>query len=317
MRVMVTGGAGFIGSHVVDALLQAGHSVLVLDNLSSGIAGQVRREAQLSVRDILDHGEWQLAAFDFGCQAIIHLAAQVSVARSVQDPYLDAKENILGSLSVLQAGRELGVQKVVFASSAAVYGDPTCIPITEEHPTTPTSPYGIAKLSVENYLRAYASLFSLDFTVLRFSNVYGPRQNAHGEAGVVSAFAERLATGKPPVIHGDGEQTRDFVFVRDVARAVVSALTRGSGATLNIGTGHQVKINEVCSILTGKFGSDVPPMMDSARPGDIRHSCLDPTRAFEELGWKAEVELREGLGQTAEWVAQSVSKRQVAAVLEQ
>ncbi len=295
MKVLVAGGAGFIGFHTVRALRAAGCLPVVVDNLS--------RSAYLPPQPFY---RVDLLSFELKGllqrerpKAVIHLAAQADVGLSVADPLLDARENILASLHLLQGCVAAGAAKVIFASSAAVYGEPKRLPIDEEHPCRPTSPYGAAKLSVEHYLRVFRTLHGLEYTILRYANVYGPRQGLRGEGGVVAAFCGRLGEGLSVKIYGDGEQTRDFVYVGDVARANVLALTKADGETLNIGSGEEVSINRLSRLLQERFPGSPPPAYHPPRPGDLRRSALDPSRARRLLGWSPQVPLGEGLGETA------------------
>jgi UDP-glucose 4-epimerase len=295
MKVLVAGGAGFIGFHTVRALRAAGCLPVVVDNLS--------RSAYLPPQPFY---RVDLLSFELKGllqrerpKAVIHLAAQPDVGLSVADPLLDARENILASLNLLQGCVAAGAAKVIFASSAAVYGEPKRLPIDEEHPCRPTSPYGAAKLSVEHYLRVFRTLHGLEYTILRYANVYGPRQGLGGEGGVVAAFCRRLGKGLGVKIYGDGEQTRDFIYVEDVARANVLALTKGDGETLNISSGEEVTINRLSRLLQASFPGSPAPSFHSPRRGDLRRSILDPSRARRVLGWSPQVSLQEGLFETA------------------
>lgn len=300
MKVLVTGGAGFIGSHTVDALAAAGARVSVLDNLSTG------RIENLKQRVDFYHGDLVEKDFVFHCvekespEVIIHLAAQASVPKSLAAPERDAGVNILGSLHILEAARLYGARKVVFASSAAVYGMPRYLPVDEHHPAQPLSGYGLSKHTVERYLDLYRGLYGLDYTVLRYANVYGPRQDALGEGGVVSVFIDRILDGEQPVIHGDGGQTRDFVFVSDVAAASLCAMDRAGGMTLNVGTGCSVTVNALFEIIKKAADYKGPALYGPPRPGDIRDSRMDCKRAARNLGWTAGTGLEQGIKNTLE-----------------
>ncbi|MFZ5634575.1 MAG: NAD-dependent epimerase/dehydratase family protein [Bacillota bacterium] len=300
MKVLVTGGAGFIGSHIVDALVDGGARAAVLDDLSTGMLENIKKEVNFY------HGDLRDREFVFRCLqrerpgVIIHQAAQVSVPKSLADPAEDARVNIVGSLNLLEAARAGGVKKVVYASSAAVYGAPEHLPADERHPVRPISGYGLSKYAVERYLDLYRDLYGLDYTVLRYANVYGPRQDARGEGGVVAVFIDRLLRGEQPVIFGDGRQTRDFVCVSDVVRANLCAIEGGSGMTFNIGTGRPVTVNRLFDILKEVAGCSGSPLYGSPRPGDIRDSWLDCGRAESVLGWTAGVDLEQGLRYTFE-----------------
>jgi UDP-glucose 4-epimerase len=298
MRILVTGGAGFIGSHVADAYLDAGHDVLVLDNLSTGKQENVPDRAKFVLGDICsDVGEEAIRSFR--PDVLSHHAAQVDVRRSVADPLSDAQVNILGLLRLLEASRGNGVRKVVFASSGgAGYGDQDYFPADERHPARPVSPHGVAKMATEMYLHYYRTQYGLEYTALRYANVYGPRQNPQGEAGVVAVFALRLLQNQLAVINGDGLQTRDFVHVGDVVKANVAALDRGDGMAINIGTGVETDVNTVFRLLRELTGSRQQEIHGDAAAGEQRRSVLENRMAFEELGWYPEVSLEEGLSGT-------------------
>jgi UDP-glucose 4-epimerase len=295
MKVLVTGGAGFIGSHIVDALAVGGAEVAVLDNLATGRIENVRRDVAFYRGDLMDR------EFVFGCvererpEVIIHQAAQASAPKSLADPSEDAAINIVGSVNLLEAARAGVVRKVVYASSAAVYGNPRRLPVDHLHPVDPISFYGLSKYTVERYLAIYGELYGLDYTVLRYANVYGPRQDAGGEGGVVSIFADRLQRGEQPVIYGDGEQTRDFIHVFDVARANLCAMEKGSRMAFNIGTGRPVTVNRLFEILKEAAGYSGRPLYGPPRPGDIRDSWLEDSRTGEALGWTAGINLELGI----------------------
>ena len=300
MNVLVTGGAGFIGSHVVDALIAQGHHVAVMDNLTTGKRAHVNPEAVFHHNDIRDPAIEDIIS-TFQAEVVIHHAAQIEVAKSVAFPALDAETNIIGSICLLEACRKRGVRKVIYASSAAVYGVPQTLPIAENHPVAPLSGYGISKHTVEHYLSIYKDLYGLDYTILRYANAYGIRQDPRGEGGVVSVFTQRLLSGKPCIIQGDGSQTRDFVYVTDIAQANCLALTRSDGDILNIGTGTAVTIKQLCDIMSGltpdaKLVEYAPP-----RPGDIHDSCFDSGLARKNLEWEPQVSLQEGLECTLEY----------------
>jgi len=306
MRILVTGGAGFIGSHVAEAYVRAGHEVLVLDDLSSGKKENVPDEARFVLCDV-DSETAAEAVRTFRPEVVNHHAAQMNVRRSVADPLFDARVNILGTLRLLEASREAGVRKVVFASSGgAGYGEPEGAASKERQPVRPVSPYGVAKMSVELYLHYYRVQHGLDYTALRYANVYGPRQDPHGEAGVVAIFCSRLLRGQAAVINGDGEQTRDYVYVDDVVRANLLALERGSGLALNIGTGVETSVNTLFRTLRRLAGSRQEEIHGPPMPGEQRRSCLDNRLAFEELGWYPEVSLEEGLSRTLDFFRQKI-----------
>jgi len=299
MRILVTGGAGFIGSHVVDAFVGAGHRVAVVDNLSTGSRTWLNPTARLHVMDVRSARLGEVFEAERP-EAVAHLAAQAAVSRSVADPVFDASVNIQGGLNLLDCCRRFGVGRVIYSSSGgAGYGDTDRIPTPEDHPTLPMSPYGVSKVAFELYLDAWRGLFGTRGISLRYANVYGPRQSPEGEAGVVAIFCHRLLTGQQPIINGDGEQTRDYVYVEDVAGANLRALERPevTGA-VNIATGIETSVNELYRALTSGAGLDTPPAHAAPRPGEQRRSCLDPAAAGRRLDWTPSVPLREGLART-------------------
>lgn len=301
MRILVTGGAGFIGSHVVNAYLEAGHQVFVVDNLATGRRENLDPRAELFVMDICDPALQGLLA-DLRPQVVNHHAAQPSVKVSVDDPLLDARTNVLGLINVLEASRCAGVEKFIYiASGGAMYGEPDYLPVDEDHPIRPMCPYAVTKAVGEHYLRFYEHEYGLRWTSLRYANVYGPRQDPYGEAGVVAIFTEQLLTGQTPVIHWDGEQQKDFVYVGDCARANLLALEGGDGQAYNVGTGRGTSINRLYETLLQVMGLDVTPNRGPKRPGDIRTSYLDCTKIARHLGWRAEINLEEGLRRTVEY----------------
>jgi UDP-glucose 4-epimerase len=295
MRVLVTGGAGFIGSHMVKALLGAGFDAALLDNLSTGKAEGITLGARFYKGDILDGDFINYCVSKEGPGVIIHLAAQVSVPKSLENPVFDANINISGSVNLLEAARFNGVKKVIYASTAAVYGHPGHLPLDESHPVQPLSGYGLSKYTVERYLCLYRELYGLDYTVLRYSNVYGPGQSAAGEGGVVAVFLDRILKGEQPVVFGDGHQSRDFIHVSDVVSANLSALVRGGGEVLNIGTGRAVSINKLLQIIKKETGWPGEPLHQPPRPGDIRESWYDVRKAAGILGWSALTGLEQGI----------------------
>ena len=303
MKILVTGGAGFIGSHVVDAYVGAGHDVVVVDDLSSGKETNLNPRARFYKADICVpeiEEIFQVERFDL----VNHHAAQIDVRRSVADPAEDARINILGGLNVLGLAVRHAVQQFIFASTGgAIYGE-AAIPTPESHPANPVNPYGVAKLAMENYLRAFQVTHGLRYLVLRYTNVYGPRQDAFGEAGVVAMFSGRLLTGKSPMVFGGGEQTRDYVFVGDVARANLLALHRLACTALNVGTGIETSVNELLDRLRAVSGVKADARHQPARAGELRRSAVNPKRARDLLGWTPEIGLEEGLRQTFDWFAE-------------
>ena len=298
MKVLVTGGAGFIGSHVADLALAAGHDVLVLDDLSGGRRENLDGRARLHVLDVRSREAAELIG-DERPDAIFHLAAQMDVRRSVADPSFDADVNIRGFINLLEAAVRAGVKRVVFSSTGgAIYGEQDFFPADESHPTRPCSPYGVSKASSELYLNYYRAQYGLSYAALRYANVYGPRQNPHGEAGVVAIFCERLLTGRECVIYGDGGQTRDFVFVRDVARANLLALTSDFVGALNVGTGVETNVNDLYAMLAEAAGVQTPARHEPGKPGEQRRSVITAAKAGRVLGFVPEVSLKEGIAET-------------------
>jgi UDP-glucose 4-epimerase len=299
--MLVTGGAGFIGSHVTDVFLDAGHEVWALDDLSSGRRENLHPEVRLVVADIRSPDAARMVEaerFDVMC----HLAAQMDVRRSVTDPRFDADVNVAGFLNLLEAARKSGVRKVVFSSTGgAIYGEQDVYPAPETHPTRPVSPYGVSKASGELYLGYYRAQYGLRSTALRYANVYGPRQNPHGEAGVVAVFSERLLRGDGCTVNGTGEQTRDFVFGPDVARANLLAATGDVEGPVNVGTGIETDVNRLYALLARAAGVERPAQHAPAKPGEQLRSSVDPSRAAKVLGWRPTVVLEEGLRRTVVW----------------
>jgi UDP-glucose 4-epimerase len=301
VKVVVSGGAGFIGSHVCDLFLAAGHQVVALDNLSTGRRENVARDVALVVADIRSREGADVIRRERP-DVLCHLAAQMDVRRSVLDPRFDAECNILGMLNLLEAAREARVGKVVFSSTGgAIYGEQDVFPAPETHPTRPVSPYGVSKAAGELYLGYYRAQYGLRSVALRYANVYGPRQNPHGEAGVVAIFSERLLGKKPCTIYGTGRQTRDFVFGPDAARANLLAAEGDVEGPLNIGTGVETDITHLHALLAAVAGAREPPNYAEAKPGEQLRSSLDNRLAARALGWSPSVTLDEGLGQTLAW----------------
>jgi UDP-glucose 4-epimerase len=298
MKVLVTGGAGFIASHIVDAYIQLNHEVYIIDDLSTGQARNINSSAKVYTVDIADPKAGRLIA-EIQPHVLNHHAAQMDVRRSVADPAFDARVNIIGFINLLEACKDTGVKRVIFSSSGgAVYGDREPIPATEAHETLPLSPYGVSKLTGELYLGYYSMAFGLPYVALRYANVYGPRQSTKGEAGVVAIFISQLLAGKNPVINGDGKQTRDYVFVGDVVRANIAALDSEAIGAVNIGTGKETDVVTLCELLREGVGSRVKPVHGPAKLGEQRRSCLDTSLASAVFGWRPEVTLEEGLRRT-------------------
>jgi UDP-glucose 4-epimerase len=308
MRALVTGGAGFIGSTLVDRLLAEGNSVDVVDDLSTGSLTNLTDARAGAAHDLSFHrlDVRSPTIIDLGArrrwEVIFHLAAQADVRVSVERPAFDAEVNIIGTLNVLEAARAAGTRKVVLAGSGGtLYGEPSELPVPESAPQRPLSPYGVSKKSAGDYLVAYRELHGIEFTVLALGNVYGPRQDPHGEAGVVAIFAGLLLDGKACTIFGDGEQTRDFVYVDDVVDAFARAADRGDGLLMNIGTGTEVSVNRLYQVMSELAGVTSPPTYAPPRAGELQRSSLDPARAAIQLGWKAWTPLEVGTGNVLRW----------------
>jgi UDP-glucose 4-epimerase len=302
MKVLVTGGAGFIGSHVVDVMVEAGHQVSIVDSLWKRGGGKLENlnpQARFYPVDVRDPGLAEVFETERP-EVICHLAAQHSVSISTEVPVYDADVNILGLINLLQTCVQHGVRKVIFASSAATYGVVNVMPVREDTPQHPESPYGITKMASEHYLRCWRQLYGLEFTALRYGNVYGPRQDPSGEAGVIAIFTNAILNRAPVRIDWDGEQQKDYVYVRDVARANLSALDRGDGEAFCIATGKGTSVNELYQHLTDIVGYRVEVQRAPKRPGDIRLSYFDCTKAKEQLGWEPQVDLAQGMRLTVE-----------------
>lgn len=300
MRALVTGGAGFIGSHITDALLDAGHTVTVIDDLSRGRRAQVNAAATFVELDITSPRLGSAFA-EARPDIVFHEAAQIDVRELVRDPLHDADVNVVGTVNVLRAAVDVGARRVVFASSGgAIYGDTEVIPTPEDHPCRPELPYGTAKLCAEAYGGTFSRQAGLEFVALRYANVYGPRQDPHGEAGVVAIFATRLVHGMPVVINGDGTQTRDYVHVHDVVRANLAAVDGPSG-TYNIGTGIETDVNALYGMLAQATGVGVDAEHGPAKPGEQHRSCLDPAGTRERLGWSAAISFEDGVRSTVDF----------------
>jgi UDP-glucose 4-epimerase len=298
VKVLVTGGAGFIGSHVCDEFASHGQTVVALDNLSTGSKRNLSSAVPLVELDIRSP---EAAAYiaNLKPDVICHLAAQMDVRKSVEDPRFDAESNIVGMLNLLEAARRARVKKFIFSSTGgAIYGEQDVFPAPESHPTRPVSPYGVSKAAGELYLGYYRAQYGLDYVALRYANVYGPRQNPHGEAGVVAIFAGRLVARESCTIFGEGTQSRDFVFGKDVARANYLAFERDFVGPINIGTGIETDINRIYELLAAAGGVKQPAIHAAAKPGEQRRSCVDPSLAKRVLGWSPTVPLEEGLPQT-------------------
>ncbi|HVN87895.1 MAG TPA: NAD-dependent epimerase/dehydratase family protein [Candidatus Binatia bacterium] len=301
MKILVTGGAGFIASHIVDGYIAAGHEVVVIDDLSSGKRDNVNPKARFVQLDIQDPAVGEVFARERP-EVLNHHAAQMDVRRSVADPVFDARVNLIGLLNLMEHGRRNGLRRVIFASSGGtVYGEQETFPAPETHPLAPVSPYGVAKLASERYLYYYATEYRIPYLACRYANVYGPRQNPHGEAGVIAIFTEKLLRGEQPIINGDGKQTRDYVFVADLVRANVAALASDYTGALNFGNGIETDVNTLYQHLVPLCGPPRPEQHGPAKPGEQRRSVVDASAAGRVLNWRPEVSLADGLRQTVEW----------------
>lgn len=297
MKAVVTGGAGFIGSHLVEELLLQGAKVHVLDNLVSGQLKNVHPLAVMHIEDIRSQGAKQIIMREKP-DVVFHLAAQADVGQSIREPKYDADMNINGTINILEACREASVKKIIFASTSGVYGNLQKDLISEKDLTMPISYYGLSKLTAESYIRLFHQLYGLSYTILRYGNVYGPRQSAKGEGGVIAIFLDRIKKGMPLMIHGDGEQTRDFVYVKDVVRANIAAVEKGDQETIQVSTGRSVSVNHLVKMLTQIYGSPIETIYTHARTGDIKHSCLDNKKARQLLQWNPQVDIFNGLTET-------------------
>ncbi|MCS7230345.1 MAG: SDR family oxidoreductase [Candidatus Kryptonium sp.] len=310
MNILVTGGAGFIGSHVVDAYIQLGHNVIVVDNLSTGSIENLNPKAKFYQIDIRDDKVEEVFK-DEKIDIVNHHAAQMDVRKSVEDPIYDADVNIIGSLKLLQFSIKYGVQKFIFASTGgAVYGEQDYFPADEDHPTRPLSPYGVAKLTVEKYLYFYKEVHGLNYVILRYANIYGPRQNPHGEAGVVAIFTSKMLKGEQPIINGDGLQTRDYTYVGDVVRANVLALDYEKSDVFNIGTGLETDVNTLFYKLKSLTGATCDEIHGPAKPGEQRRSVISYQKIYKAMGWKPEISLDEGLKLTVEFFKNKFQTKQ-------
>ena len=301
MNAMVMGGAGFIGSHIVDSLVTQGYTATVFDDLSSGKRGNLGAGIALTVGDVRDkHAVGTAVSNDVGC--VFHLAAQIDVRKAVEDPGLDAQVNVGGTINVLNVCVASHVRRFVMSSTGgALYGEPSALPANEQSAIRPLSPYGVSKYCAEQYVEYFHRMYGLETVILRYANVYGPRQDPNGEAGVVGIFARRILLGQKCIIYGDGEQTRDFVFVVDVANANMLAM-QGPLGTFNIGTGVETPLNQLLAAFERVVGHPVARQHEPARGGEVQRIALNAEKARHEMGWKPSVSLEDGLAQTLEWV---------------
>lgn len=301
MKILATGGAGFIASHVVDALVEKGHELVVVDNLYCGFEKNVNPKTKFYKLDIGDPQMQSLVA-DFQPEMVIHHAAQMDVRKSVSDPMFDATTNVIGSLNLLEACRKNGVRKFMFSSTGgAIYGEQDYFPADEEHPLRPLSPYGITKLCLEKYLFYYKEVFGLEHVILRYGNIYGPRQNPHGEAGVIAIFIKKMLAGEQPVINGSGTQTRDYTYVGDVVQANLLALDYQKSGIFNVGTGIETDVNRLFAVINSALGNPAKEVHAEAKAGEQQRSVLSTQKIREELGWSPKINLEDGLQLTVNW----------------
>ncbi|MHA1482283.1 MAG: NAD-dependent epimerase/dehydratase family protein [Candidatus Heimdallarchaeaceae archaeon] len=300
-KILVSGGAGFIGSHLTDKLIDKGHNVVVADNLSTGEKENLNPKAKFYETDICDSEITQIFREEKP-EIVFHFAAQIDVRKSIDNPMSDAEINILGSLNLLENCRKVDIKKFIFISSGgAVYGDTNIIPTSETQPENPESPYGIAKMTIEKYLSFYKKTFGINYTILRPANVYGPRQNSKGEGGVVAVFCDKMLRNEEVMINGDGEQTRDFVFVDDVVNAALLSMEQEKSDIYNIGMRIETNINEIFRKIKELTNSNCEEIHAPGKPGEQKRSCLDNSKAKKEINWEPEYNLEKGLRNTIKW----------------
>lgn len=300
MKVLVTGGAGFIGSHIVDRLIEQSYDVVIIDNLSTGKFENIHAKVKMYQIDITSEQVKEVFAIEKP-NFVIHQGAQIDVQKSLKDPMFDAQVNILGTINILENCKTYGVEKIVYASSAAVYGTPDYLGVDEKHTVDPLSFYGISKHTPEHYIKAYSYLYGLNYTILRYANVYGIRQDPKGEGGVISIFVDKLLNNEAPIIFGDGEQTRDFIYVSDIADANIAALSNGNNTIFNISCNKQTSINKLVEVMNKIANTNLEPIYKEVRSGDIVHSYLDNDKAIESLDWRPKFTLNEGLDRTIKY----------------
>ncbi|MBA9086783.1 UDP-glucose 4-epimerase [Fontibacillus solani] len=297
MRILVTGGCGFIGSHLVDRLIEEMHEVVVVDNLSSGFIQNLNTAARFVEIDICDKTISDVFE-DFRPELVYHLAAQVDVQKSINMPGFDANVNIIGSINILNQCLKYGVNKIVYASSAAIYGNPKKLPINENFDSRPISYYGLSKYTPESYIKVFSDMNNIRYTILRFANVYGERQSYQGEGGVISIFFNKYLNNETPIIYGDGTQTRDFIYVKDIVSANVLVMNKGDNEIFNVSTNTPVNINEIANKISRITKVSIEPIYRPAREGDIKDSFLDNTKMFKQLNWKPSFSIEQGLLET-------------------
>lgn len=302
MKVIVTGGAGFISSHVVDLLIDNNYEVCIIDNLTHGSVKNINKKAkfyEMDIRDAKLKEIFQIEKPDY----VIHNAAQISVPASIDDPMNDASINIMGTINVLEACSSVNVKKIIYPASAAIFGEPSYLPIDEAHPLEMLSPYGVTKHTVEHYLKVYKGLYNIDYVALRCANVYGPRQDSSGEGGVIAIFCEKLLKDEIPYIYGDGNQIRDFVYVKDVAKAYLMALNSDISGIYNVSTNVKITINELFKIINKLLNKNISCIYTDERKGDIRESYMTYDKIEKKIGWKPETSITEGLEETLSYYA--------------
>ena len=307
-KILVTGGAGFIGSHIVDKLISQNNKVVIIDNLSTGQKENINKKARFYKADITNKKIKEIFKKEKP-DIVFHLAAQINVRKSIQNPFLDTKVNVLGSLNIFQAAKESNVKKIIFSSTGgAIYGKAKKTPTPETCQPKPQSPYGLSKLTTENYLKLYHKLFNINYTILRYSNVYGPRQNTLAEAGVIAIFTKQLLKSKTPVINGTGKQERDYVYVKDVVSANLSSLKRGDNKTFNIGTSKKTSVNQIFKTLSQKINPQIKAKHGPSIKGEIKTSALNIRKAKNNLNWKPKTNLKTGIEKTINWFKKEIKK---------
>ncbi|MCM8820700.1 MAG: NAD-dependent epimerase/dehydratase family protein [Candidatus Omnitrophica bacterium] len=308
MKVLVTGGCGFIGGHLTDKLIDMGNSVCVVDNLSTGDIKNLNSKANFYNMDIRDAKIKDVFEKEHP-EIVFHLAAQINVRKSEEDPFFDIDVNIKGSVNVIKAFLDVkNHKKFIFASTGGVmYGDTDIFPTPESLEPFPLCPYGISKLTVEKYMVYFSAFYNLQFVSLRYGNVYGPRQNAHSEAGVIAIFSTNILEGKTPIVFGDGQQTRDFVYIDDIIRANIIMMESPVTGIFNVGTGKETSVNQIFEYLKSASGRDIKKIHTDPKKGEIKRSCLSPEKIFRMTGWKAEVDIKEGIRKTFNWFKENIS----------
>ncbi|GBE17282.1 UDP-glucose 4-epimerase [bacterium BMS3Abin15] len=311
-KILITGGAGFIGSHIVDALINKDHDVIVVDNLVTGQKENVNSKAKFYEKDITDFTEMERIFLSEKPEVIFHLAAQIDVRKSLEDPLFDANSNIMSSLNLIELSQENNIKKFIFSSTGgAIYGETESRPTKENHPEWPLSPYGVAKLTVDKYLNYYNKVFGFNYTSLRYGNVYGPRQNPHGEAGVVAIFINKMLGGKQPVINGDGLQTRDYVYVKDIVNANMLALENlNKVGVYNIGTGKETSVNDLFTEINNHFDKKFKEKFGPGKEGEQKTSCLDYSKIKTAMNWEPKIDFGDGIKKTFIWFNNKYDRKQ-------